>query len=240
MEGAKLVGEARAAGAVIDTVFFDTAAATAAERELAQACAASGAQLLELQPGVLGRVCETVTSQPIAAIVGMIDITMAHLRDRGPDLVVICAEVRDPGNVGTIIRGAGAAGASAVICSDGSVDVYNPKAVRASAGMLFHVPVVAGGDAAEVLDEVGRWGLTRWGTYVQGGCDYAEIDLAAPIALTLGNEAHGLSAWLRPHLDGMLSIPMAGPGESINVATAAAVVCFEAARQRRARRPVAP
>jgi RNA methyltransferase, TrmH family len=240
VEGAKLVGEAQAAGAVIETVFLDAAAATAAERQLAQACAASGAQLLELQPGVLDRVCETVTSQPIAAIVGTIDITMTQLRDRGPDLVVICADVRDPGNVGTIIRGAGAAGASAVICCDGSVDVYNPKVVRSSAGMLFHLPVIAGGDAAEVLDEVGGWGLRRWGTYVRDGCDYAQVDLAAPIALVLGNEAHGLSVSLRPHLDGTLSIPMAGPAESINVATAAAVVCFEAARQRRAQGRVAP
>jgi RNA methyltransferase, TrmH family len=239
VEGAKLVGEAQAAGATIEAVYLDGAAATAADRDLAQACAASGAEVLELQPGVLDRVCETVTSQPIAAIVARIDITMAELRDRSPDLVVICAEVRDPGNVGTIIRGAGAAGASAVICCEGSVDVYNPKAVRSSAGMLFHVPVVAGGDAAEVLDEVGRWGLRRWGTYVQGGCDYADIDLVPPIALVLGNEAHGLPVSLRPHLDGTLSIPMAASAESINVATAAAVVCFEAARQRRAAPQVA-
>jgi RNA methyltransferase, TrmH family len=240
VEGVKLVGEAHTAGATIEAVYLDAVAATAADRDLAQACEVSGAQLLELQPGVLDRVCETVTSQPIAAIVATIDITMVELRDRGPDLVVICAEVRDPGNVGTIIRGVGAAGASAVICCDGSVDVYNPKAVRSSAGMVFHVPVVAGGDAADVLDEVGRWGLRRWGTQVRGGCDYADIDLVPPIALVLGNEAHGLSVALRPHLDGSLSIPMAASAESINVATAAAVVCFEAARQRRAARRVAP
>ena len=169
MEGAKLLGEARAAGAVIESVFFDTAAATAAERELAAGLRGSRVpSCWSSNRAFSARVCETVTPQPIAAIVGMIDITMAHLRDRGPDLVVVCADVRDPGNVGTIIRSAGAAGAGAVICCDGSVDVYNPKAVRASAGMLFHVPVVAGGDAAEVLDEVGRWGLTRWGTLRAG------------------------------------------------------------------------
>ena len=236
VEGAKLLAEARAAGAPIETVFLDAAAATAAERQLALACTASGAQVLELQAGVLGRACETVTSQPIAAIVGTVDITMAQLRDRrpNPNLIVICADVRDPGNIGTIIRSAGAAGADAVICCAGSVDVYNPKAVRSSAGALFHVPIVVGGEAAEVLDEVAGWGLRRWGTSAVGGRSYDEVDLTAPAALVFGNEGHGLAESLPRHLDGTLNIPMAARVESLNVATTAAVLCFEAARQRRA------
>ena len=155
-----------------------------------------------MQPGVLARACDTVTPQPVAAIVGTVDVGLAELGQRRPDLVVVCVDVRDPGNLGTIIRSAGAAGAGAVVCCAGSVDLFNPKTVRASAGMLFHLPVVAAGDPVEVLDELGRWGLRRWGTAARGGCDYVDADLTAPTALVLGNEAHGLAASLAPSWTG--------------------------------------
>lgn len=147
---------------------------------------------------------------------------------------MVCSEVRDPGNLGTILRTAAAAGASAVACCAGSVDVYNPKTVRASAGMLFHVPMISGADADDVLDRVGAWGLHRWGTTTSGGRDYTSVDLAAPVALVFGNESRGLTAGSTARLDGMLTIPMAVDTESLNVAAAASILCFEAARQRRA------
>ncbi len=234
VEGAKLLDEARAAGARIEAVFLDSSEAGPTDRELAALCAEDGTELYELQSGVLARACDTVTPQPVAAIVGTVDIDLAELDRRRPDLVVVCADVRDPGNLGTIIRSAGAAGASGVVCCAGSVDLFNPKTVRASAGMIFHLPVVAAGDPVDVLEELRRWGMRRWGTAARDGCDYVDANLTAPSALVLGNEARGLAASLVPHLDGTLCIPMAGPAESLNVATAAAVLCFEAARQRRA------
>jgi TrmH family RNA methyltransferase len=232
VEGSKLLAEALDVGAVIEAVFIDAAAASGAERDLAEACARAGADVLELQPGVLARACDTVTPQPIAGVVRTVDVAWADLWDLRPDLVVICAEVRDPGNLGSIIRAAGAAGAGAVICCTGSVDMYNPKAVRASAGVLFRVPVVAGVSAQEALSEVGEWGLQRWGTAAHAGLAYTEADLVAPAALVLGNEAFGLPDDVAALLDGTLRIPMSGGIESLNVATAAAVLCFEAARQR--------
>jgi TrmH family RNA methyltransferase len=232
VEGAKLVGEARQTGAWIDAVFIDSEAAGAAERELAIACALAGAEVRELQPGVLSRACDTVATQPMAAIVRAVDIELDQLPYRRRDLIVVCAGVRDPGNLGTIIRSAGAAGAGAVVCCAGSVDLYNPKTVRASAGVLFHVPVVAGPDAVEVLEHVRGWGLRRWGATADGDRVYSEVDLTEPAALVLGNEAAGLADSLATHLDGYLRIPMAASVESLNVATTAAVVCFEAARQR--------
>jgi tRNA G18 (ribose-2'-O)-methylase SpoU len=93
--------------------------------------------------------------------------------------------------------------------------------------------VVAAGTPEDVLDEVGRWGLQRWGTAARTGCDYVDADLASPVALVLGNEAHGLCGSLDAHLDGILRIPMVAAAESLNVATAASVLCFEAVRQRR-------
>jgi TrmH family RNA methyltransferase len=118
-----------------------------------------------------------------------------------------------------------------VFC-DGSVDVFNPKTVRASAGALFHVPVVAGGEVGRVLDDLGDWGLRRLGTVARAGTPYTETDMTGPVALVLGNEAHGLPEGLEPHLDGLITIPMAGRAESLNVGMAAAILCFEAARQR--------
>jgi TrmH family RNA methyltransferase len=233
VEGAKLVAEAQAAGVDIEAVFLDIASARATDRGLALSCASAGARVLELQPGVLGRACQTVTSQPVAAIVGTIDVTLAELRDRHPNLVVVCADLGDPGNLGTIIRSSAAAGAGAVICSDGSVDLYNPKAVRASAGALFQVPVVVGGDLTTVLDELAGWGLRRWGTAPRHGRDYSDVDLTGPSALVLGNEARGLDGEVGAHVDGTLTIPIADRADSLNVATTAAVLCFEAARQRR-------
>jgi TrmH family RNA methyltransferase len=234
VEGAKLLGEALRAGAPIEVVFIDAAGAGASERDLAQACGQAGADVRELQPGVLGRACDTVTPQPIAAIVGAVHLGLDDLRPGRPDLVVVCSEVRDPGNLGTIIRSAGAAGAGAVVCCAETVDLYNPKAVRASAGVLFHIPLVAGAGTVEVLEELGEWGLRRWGTAARRGHAYTEVDLAAPSALVVGNEASGLSESLDRYLDGTLTIPMGEAVESLNVATAATVICFEAARQRAA------
>jgi TrmH family RNA methyltransferase len=234
VEGAKVLGEALAAGAAIESVYVDRAVADpsgALDRVLDDAYAA-GVRVFDLAPGVLSRVADTVTPQPVMAILPQVDVPLGDLA--GADLVVVCVDLRDPGNAGTVVRSAEAAGAGGVVCCDGSVDMFNPKTVRASAGALFRVPVVSGGDPSEVLAELGRWGLTRLGTTARGGEDYTEVNLTRPVALVLGNEAHGLPAGLAGVLDGHVTIPMSGRAESLNAGMAAAVLCFEAARQRRA------
>jgi TrmH family RNA methyltransferase len=118
-----------------------------------------------------------------------------------------------------------------VVCCGGTVDPYNPKTVRSSAGSVFHVPLVVGGDPAEVLGELAAHGLHRLGAVVRDGQDYVTVDWAQPTALVLGNEAAGLPDGLP--LDGTVGIPMAGRAESLNVGMACAVLCFEALRQRR-------
>jgi RNA methyltransferase, TrmH family len=233
VEGAKIVAEALAAHAPVHAVYLDSRDATAADRDLAERCAQKGAKVVELQHGVLDRACDTFTPQPIAAVVGMVDVPLRSALASSPQLVVFCVDLQDPGNAGSLIRSVGAAGAGAVVFSQGSVDVFNPKAVRSSAGALFHVPVVAGHDTEEVLDELRRPGLRLMGTAALGGHDYATEDLTAPTAFVLGNEAHGLPAQVTSRLDGTLTIPIAPSTESLNVAVAAALLCFEAARQRR-------
>jgi len=228
VEGAKVVGEALDAGAPIQSAFV----APGAPAELVERLLAAGARVHELEPGVMERVADTVKPQPVAAVVGYVDVGMDSLRDGS--MVVACVDVRDPGNAGTVLRTAEAAGADGVICCEGSVDVYNPKTVRASAGSLFHVPVVVGETPHAVADAMGRFGYTRVATVARDGADYADVDLTGRVALFLGNEAVGLPATVVDDVDLEVSIPMAGRSESLNVGMAAAVLCFEAARQRRA------
>jgi TrmH family RNA methyltransferase len=191
----------------------------------------AGSRVFDLEPGVLERVADTVTPQPVLAVVGFEPPDLGALRQA--DLVVVCADVRDPGNAGTLIRTADAAGAGGVVCCDGTVDPYNPKTVRSSAGSVFHLPIVAGGEAVAVVETLGSWGLRTLGTVVREGVDYADLDLTDRVALVFGNEAAGLSAEVVAALDQAVTIPMAGRAESLNVGVSAAVLCFEVLRQRR-------
>jgi TrmH family RNA methyltransferase len=221
VEGPKLVAEAIAAGAPVEAVYV-------AEGERFDA---GDVPVRTLQRGVLERVADTVTPQPVLAVCGAVDVPLDAVGDA--TFVVVCVDLQDPGNAGTILRSAEASGAGAVVFAGASVDVSNPKAVRASAGSLFHVPVVNGGDAVAVLEELGRRGLRRLGTVARGGESLDDVDLTGPVALVLGNEAHGLPAEVDARLDGHLTIPMAGRSESLNVGMATSVLCFETARQRR-------
>ena len=229
VEGAKVLSEALDAGIDVESVYV--VAGAPADRTVERAVAA-GARLSTLAPGVLERVADTVTPQPVLAVVPFVDRPLDALRDAR--LLVVSVDVRDPGNAGTLLRSAEGAGADGVLCCEGSVDVYNPKTVRASAGSLFHVPVVVGGDPVEVLSELASWGVRRLATSASGGRDYTDVDLTEPTAFVLGNEANGLPSEVANLVDDLVTIPMRGRTESLNVGMAAAVLCFEAARQRRA------
>jgi TrmH family RNA methyltransferase len=226
VEGPTLVGDALDAGAELECLFV----APGTTSPVVDRAAAHGVPVFDLAPGVLERVAGTVTPQPVLAVARAVDIDIEELA--GQSLVVVCVDIRDPGNLGTVLRSAEAAGVGGIICCDGSVDVYNPKCVRASAGSLFHTRIVARGEPVKVLGTLGGWGLRRLGTRPDAGAPYYRVDLTAPTALVLGNEAHGLSTSVAASVDGWVTIPMAGRSESLNVGMAAAVLCFEAARQR--------
>ena len=229
LEGETLVDEALAAGVVLEAVFVDPIAG--AGLPVVARAAARGVRVHDLAPGVLERVAGTVTPQPVLAIAPIPDVALDVVA--GASLVVVCVDVRDPGNAGSVLRSAEAAGAGAVVFCRGSVDVYNPKTVRSSAGSLFHVPVVSGGDPVEVLQRMGDWGLRRCAAVARGGRPYDDVDLTGPVAVVVGNEANGLPAALEAHIDVAATIPMVGRTESLNVGVAAALICFEALRQRR-------
>lgn len=232
LEGAKLLEAALGAGADIEAVYVAAEAARDdAVRELAERAVGRGIRLHVLAKGVLEAVAGTVTPQPVLAVARLSTVPLEELS--AATMLIVSAAVRDPGNAGTLLRSAGAAGADGVVFCRGSVEAFNPKTVRASAGALFHLPVVTGGEAGEVLQQIGRWGIRRLAASSRGGADYAGVDLTAPFALVLGNEATGIEEGLLPHLDATVTVPMAGHAESLNVAVAAAIICFEASRQRR-------
>ena len=243
-EGAELIRCALESGAPVESVYVSPAGdGDRATQEVCRRAAAAGARIFHLVSGVLERVADTVTPQPVLAVVPMLEEPPAGAPAwrAGPgSLVVVLVDVRDPGNAGTVLRAADASGAQAVVFAADSVDPYNPKTVRASAGSLFHVPLAVRDDPGAVAAGLAKDGFRTLATVVRAGDDYAGLDWAVPSALFLGNESAGLDPALAAALEGAVAIPMAGRAESLNVGVASAVVCFEAFRQRRGGGPGAP
>lgn len=179
----------------------------------------------------------TVTPQGIVAHCRFVDVPLDQILRSAPRLTAICADVRDPGNAGTVIRCADAAGADAVLFAANSVDPYNPKAVRASTGSLFHLAVGMEPDLPRLLSELRAHGVRVLAADGAGGTDLFSAASAgaldAPVAWLFGNEAWGLPADVRELADEVVSVPVYGRAESLNLATAAAVCLYTTARAQR-------
>ena len=240
VDGPVLVAEALDAGVALVEVVAEPGAP---EALLARA-AAAGAAVHRAAPGTLAGATDTVTPQPVAAVASLGALSPADAVAAAGPLALVLVGVADPGNAGTLLRSAEAAGAGAVAFCDDSVDPFGPKAVRASAGSVFRLAVVRSAGAAEMLAAVRAAGGSSVATAAHGGHPaYDAVDLsgrAGPVALVLGSEAHGLPAPVAAEVDTVVTIPMAGRTESLNVAMAGTVICFEALRQRRANRLDAP
>jgi TrmH family RNA methyltransferase len=202
---------------------------------LSSAAGDAGAEFVHATPAVLAAVSDSVTPQGVVAVVDMEDVALEDLGDE-VDLVVVLDQVRDPGNAGTLVRSATAAGAGAVVFTTGSVDPYAPKTVRASAGMLGRVALVrdlAFEDAARGL--AGR-GFEVVGTAAAADTPYDALDYTRPTAFVIGNEAWGIPRGDDELLTEVVGIPMPGDAESLNAGIAGSILLFEAVRQRRDRR----
>jgi TrmH family RNA methyltransferase len=231
-EGVEVVRCGIEAGCVPESVYVaEDAQGNREVVSLVSATLARGSRVFPLAAGVADRVADTVTPHPVFGVFAMTDVEFAEIPH--PTLAVACVDVRDPGNAGTVLRTCDAAGVDVVVCCGGTVDPYNPKTVRSSAGSIFHVRLVVTADVTSALEWFRASGLTVYGTDADG-TDYTSLDLTSPSAFVLGNEAAGLPPELLEGLDGTLAIPMAGRAESLNVGVACAVLCFEARRQRRA------
>jgi TrmH family RNA methyltransferase len=239
-EGPQAVGEALATGGVV-TQLFVTSAAQSRYAELIRLAAAQGADVHAVSGEVMTELAQTITPQGVLAMCRFVDASLAEVAARSPQLAVILANVRDPGNAGTVLRTADAAGAGGVIFAGSSVDPYNSKAVRASAGSLFHLPVVTGPpvpDAVRALRERGLLVLAADGGAARTLDDLqAAGQLGRPTAWLFGNEAWGLPADVLDLADEAVAVPIYGRAESLNLAAAAAVCLYASAR---AQRPPVP
>jgi RNA methyltransferase, TrmH family len=221
------------------TELFVTRAAWPRHADLAAQAARRGAEVHAVSGEVMAELAQTVTPQGVLAVCRFVDVPLEQLVAAAPRLVVLLANVRDPGNAGTVLRTADAAGADGVIFSDASVDPYNSKCVRASAGSLFHLPVVTGSplrQAAAALSRAGVRILAADGS-ARLGLDELENDgaLSRPTAWLFGNEAWGLPADLLALADQAVAVPIYGRAESLNLAAAAAVCLYASARAHRMR-----
>ncbi|MGH8995045.1 MAG: TrmH family RNA methyltransferase [Acidimicrobiales bacterium] len=234
-EGVEVVTCGLDSGRIPEAIFVDAAAHRSRDvTALCDAARSGGARVHMLAPGVADRVADTVTPHPVFGIFAMTDVALADVAV--PTLAVVCIDVRDPGNAGTVLRTCDAAGVDVVVCVAGTVDPFNAKTVRSSAGSIFHVPVVVAAELDPVLAWLRERGLAVYGT-ASVGTDYRDLELSLPSAFVLGNESAGLDPELLGSLDGTAAIPMAGRAESLNVGVASAVLCFEAQRQRRSEPP---
>ena len=199
-----------------------------AQADLIDEARLSGVDVLAASDKDVASLSDTMTPQGLIAICEAVDTTLPLALANSPKLVVICAQVRDPGNAGTVIRCADAFGADAVILTSDSVELGNPKLVRASVGSIFHLPIVTGVDLAEAIDYCRMQGL-RICAADGGGQLLTEVDLSIPTAWLMGNEAWGLPAEYKAMADDVVGVPMWGQAESLNLATAAAVCLYATA-----------
>ena len=230
IEGPNLLAEALRSGLRIACVF----AAEGAERLLAEIELPDEVEVLRMPKGLLDSALKTETPQPVAALVEPPAWTWAQLVGSGrraPALLVVLSGLQDPGNLGAIVRSAEAFGANGVLCLSGTVSAWNPKAVRASAGSVFRLPILAASEA-EAVEQLRNAGVRLYATAAHGAEPADLADLAAPVALLIGNEGNGVSPELATQADGAITIPCPGPVESLNAAVATSVLLYEASRQR--------
>ena len=229
------------AGALLE--LYATASAAQRHPQILADAAAAGVLARTVTDEVLAAMADTVTPQGLLAVCRLLDVPLDRLLSVPVRLVAVLAAVRDPGNAGTVIRAADAAGADAVILTDASVDVHNPKCVRSTAGSLFHLPVVSGAPLEQVVDRLKTAGLLILAADGDGADDLDDLldaaaagepgGLAGPVAWIFGNEAWGLPAADRALADRVVRVPVHGRAESLNLATAATVCLYASARAQR-------
>ena len=189
----------------------------------------SGLSTREVSHEVLVAMSDVLAPQGVLAVCRPIDVRLDVVLSPRPRFLVILTNVRDPGNAGTVIRGADAAGADAVLLSDSSVDIYNPKVVRSTVGSLFHLPIVTGLSIGTLLERVRAAGLDLLAADGSGETLLGDVDLSGPHAWVMGNEAWGLEPEVAAACDAVVRVPIYGKAESLNLAMAATLCLYQSA-----------
>jgi RNA methyltransferase, TrmH family len=235
-EGRQATSEAlRRPGTVIELIVADDCVGR--HSDLLDIAFNAGARIAVAPARAVTELAATVTPQGVIAVCQMIDVPLVEALAGNPRLVVLCDQVRDPGNVGTVIRCADAFGADAVLISRDSVNVYNAKAVRASTGSVFHLPLAIAVDLADAVNLARQAGLQVFGADAGAPATVDHLArsgaLAQPTLWVLGNEAWGLPAQHASLLDRLVALPIYGRAESLNLSTAAAVLLYASATAQR-------
>lgn len=229
-EGPNLVGAALARGLVSDV--FATESALDRFSDLLRS--ASAEHLVHSVTDKAARtLSDTVTPVGLTAVCTRPEVTLADVLVAQPRLILVAVETSEPGNAGTLIRIADAMGAGAVVLAGDSVDPYNGKCLRASAGSIFAVPVLSVPDTAVLIRTLRSAGLRVLATTLDGDVSLDDADLSAPTAWMFGAEAHGLADDVAALADARVRIPMPGGAESLNIAAAAAICLYQSARANR-------
>ena len=212
-------------GVEFEALYVDSASQNSASiQSLTQRASGHGVRVFALADGVLEKIADAQTPQPVLAAVRFDQQEVSSIPKSG--LILVLHDLRDPGNVGTIIRSADAAGVTAVVLTGQSVDPFNPKTLRASAGSIFHLPVVVSSIEATFTHFKGDAQLLA--TVVQGGRSLREVDFTKTSVVVIGNESDGLDTTTIDQCDMTISIPMTGRSESLNAGVAASLIAFEA------------
>ncbi len=230
-EGPQAVREALAHRPEVVREVFADPAGRARHPELLAAAAAAGIPVRDTSTPVLAAMCDTTAPQGVLAVCRPVDVSVEEVLRGTPRLLVVLTNVRDPGNAGTVIRGADAAGADAVLVGTSSVDVYNPKVVRSAVGSHFHVPMALGVDIPALLDRLRAAGIRSLAADGASEASLFATDLSTPHAWVMGNEAWGLPPELLAACDEAVAVPLYGHAESLNLAMAATVCLYASARE---------
>ncbi|WP_409347289.1 TrmH family RNA methyltransferase [Paenibacillus sp. MBLB4367] len=236
VEGTHLVQEALQSGIALEALLYSLEKGLPAE--LAPLLP-DRSVCIGVSEEVLAKCSDTQTPQGVVAVADKPELAPLSLLEHPQPLVVVLDGVQDPGNVGTIVRSADAAGATGIVLGRGTADLYNPKTVRATMGSLFHLPI-AEADLDELLPLANAKGVRLVGTSLQAEANCYELDLQAPTWLIVGNEGSGVSPQVERYVTHRTIIPMRGKAESLNVAMATTVLLFEAARQREFQTTIIP
>jgi|WetSurMetagenome_2_1015567.scaffolds.fasta_scaffold55042_2 RNA methyltransferase, TrmH family len=234
LDGLHLLDDALRAGLRLETVAMTPAFAESGDgRRVIAALASTGTETVQVSEAVLAAMSPVSTPSGVIAVAARPSWTLADVFASAPQLVLVATDIQEPGNVGAIARSAEACGATGVVFAGASADPFGWKALRGAMGSSLRLPVAASRSCDTVLAAARALGIRVAATVPRGGHDPHDVDLRGPIAIVLGGEGPGLAPDLVDAADLRLSIPMHGPIESLNVAVAAAILVYEAFRQRR-------
>lgn len=232
-EGVRFVEEALSSPWPVETVvYWPKITESPRGQNILETAARRGAGLIELEEALFRELAGTDNPQGILAVVKCPPLSLAQIQVREPALLVLVDGVQDPGNLGAIVRSADAAGAGGVFLLKGTTDIYKPKALRATMGSIFHVPVIQNLEPDDIVTYLNNKSIKLVTGDPRGEKEAYRCDLTVPCALLVGSEAEGVRAGVLKILSELVRIPMPGRAESLNVAVSASILLYEALRQR--------